>query len=296
MTAGAPHDSPVLLLGAAGFLGQHVAATLRAAGRSVREVRGVDLAGLDDRAWDDLMAGTAGVVNAAGRTAGTLSDLTRANVLLLAGALDAAAHAGVPLVHLASAAEYGRTPDGHAAREDGLATPLSAYGASKLAGTLLLQQAVHGGHVRACALRVTNPLGHGMGAGTLPGRAAQQVLAAGTAPLRFGPLGAQRDFVDARDVARAAVHVLDLLGAGHTVPDVINVGSGEARPVRDVVHGLAALAGHRGPLLEDAPGSPRSGDVPYQRADLTRLHATGFTAQHTFDSSVMALLGPVPAH
>ena len=30
-------------------------------------------------------------------------------------------------------------------------------------------------------------------------------------------------------------------------------------------------------LLEDAPGSPRSGDVPYQRADLTALKASGYT-------------------
>ena len=302
MATRADHDRPTLLLGTTGFLGQHVASALRAAGRAVRPVRGVNLAALDASAWDDLLGDADGVINAAGRTAGPLSDLTQANVQVLAGVLDACGRAGVPLVHFASAAEYGRTPEQHAAAETDPAIPLSAYGASKLAGTVLLQEAVRSGRVQACALRLTNPLGQGMNAGSLPGRAAallQDAARRGHAELRFGPLGAQRDFVDARDVARAALHVLDHLHhagpSGPALPDVINVGSGEARAVRDVVQGLAELTGYRGVLLEDAPGSPRSGDVPYQRADLNRLHATGFTAQHDFRSSLIALLGPVHA-
>lgn len=291
-------EFPVLLLGAGGFLGQHVAAALRASGRPVRGVRGVDLAALDAAGWDALLAGTGGVVNAAGRTAGPLDALVRANVQLLAGALDACTRAGVPLVQFASAAEYGRTPTGHAAHETDPAAPLSTYGASKLAGTVLLQEAVRSGRVRACALRLTNPLGHGISAGTLPGRAAQQLREAaqsGVTDLRFGPLGAERDFVDARDAARAALHLLDRLSdRAADVPDIINVGSGEARPVRDLVRGLADLSGYRGSLHEDAPGSPRSGDVPYQRADLARLHATGFRAQHSFTASLGTLLGAVP--
>ncbi|MGM9322863.1 NAD-dependent epimerase/dehydratase family protein, partial [Deinococcus aquaticus] len=105
------------------------------------------------------------------------------------------------------------------------------------------------------------------------------------------------DFVDARDAARAALHLLAQLHAEvSTLPDVINVGSGEARPVRDLVTGLAAQLGYHGELLEDAPGSPRSGDVPYQRADLTRLHASGFRARHSFGDSLRALLQePTPA-
>ncbi|WP_309571699.1 NAD(P)-dependent oxidoreductase, partial [Deinococcus sp.] len=293
MTTRAVHDRPTLLLGAAGFLGQHVASALRASGRAVRAVSGVDLADLDAGDWNTLLGGTGGDINAAGRTAGPPDDHTRANDQLHAGALDAAARAGVPVVQFASAAEYGRTPDRYAARETDPAMPLSAYGESKLAGTILLQDAVRSGRVRACALRLTNPLGQGMNAATLPGRAAALLLgAARTRPpeLHFGPLGSQRDFMDARDVARAAVHVLGLLGddgmPSQVLPDVINVGSGVARPVRDIVQGLADLTGYRGELREDAPGSPRSGDVPYQRADLGRLHATGFTARHDLRSSL----------
>ena len=90
--------------------------------------------------------------------------------LLLAGVLEAAQAANVRLIHLASAAEYGRTPEGEASREDGPAQPLSPYGASKLAGTVLLQEAVRTGRADALALRLTNPVGAGMNPGSLPGR------------------------------------------------------------------------------------------------------------------------------
>ncbi|WP_291430199.1 NAD(P)-dependent oxidoreductase [Deinococcus sp.] len=294
---------PVVVLGAGGFLGRHVVAELRGAGLAVR-VPGLhaagrlDLTGLDRAAWDDLLRGSSGVINAAGRTTGSEAELEAANVQLLSAALAAAGRAGAALVTFSSAAEYGRTEDGHAAHETDEARPLAPYGHSKLRGTQALQRAVQQGQVRAAALRLTNPLGEGAGESTLPGRAARELRQAtrlGLESVRFGPLGARRDFVDARDAARVALHLLGQLRAEEpqnpqTLPDVINVGSGEARPVRDLVTGLAAQLGYHGELLEDAPGSPRSGDVPYQRADLTRLHASGFRARYSFGESLRALL------
>ena len=268
----------VLLLGAGGFLGGVIDRELREAGVDVREVGG-DLTALTPDAWAAHLEGVDAVVNAAGRTFGSLSELTRANVLLLAGVLEAAQTANVRLIHLASAAEYGRTPQGEANREDGPALPLSPYGASKLAGTVLLQEAVRTGRADALALRLTNPVGAGMNPGSLPGRAARELRAAaaqGLGRVRFGPLGAYRDFIAAADVGRAVLHFLPG-GAGAGAQGVLNLGSGEARPVRDIVTELARIAGYRGEILEDAPGSPRSGDVPYQRADLTALKASGYT-------------------
>ncbi|OLV18234.1 reductase [Deinococcus marmoris] len=229
-------------------------------------------------------------MNCAGRTHGSPEELHAGNVTLVEGLIAAVLRRLTPprIVHLASAAEYGAVPEGHASREDDPACPLSPYGASKLAGTVLIEQAVRSGHVQAVALRLTNPLGAGIGAGTLPGRAARELSAAaqeGRDTVRFGPLGARRDFVDAHDVARAVLHTLtsDLSG-------VVNVGSGRARPVRDLVDGLVALTGFRGQILEDAPGSPRSGDVPYQRADISRLLDSGFTLHHSFHDSLYVLL------
>ncbi|OLV17883.1 NAD-dependent epimerase/dehydratase family protein [Deinococcus marmoris] len=292
-----PSTGPVLVLGARGFLGAQIVTGVQAAGHEVRTAPPGDLTAASRADWDALLDGVSGVINAAGRTFGSPTELTRANALLPARVLEELNRAGagsVKLVHLASAAEYGAVPEDHASCEDDPACPLSPYGASKLAGTVLTLEAVRSGRVQAAVLRLTNPLGAGIGAGTLPGRAAHElsvaalegrdtVLAQNT--VRFGPLGARRDFVDARDVARAVWHALtsDLSG-------VVNVGSGQARPVRDLVDGLVALTGFRGQILEDAPGSPRSGDVPYQRADISRLLDSGFTLRHSFGDSLEALL------
>ena len=290
-------DGPIVVLGAGGFLGRHVTAALLEHATPVRSPgRVADLLRLTPADWDDLLRGCGGVINAAGRTAGPDDTLEAANVHLLDAALQAAARAHVPLVTFASAAEYGHTPQGHASQETDEPRPLSPYGQSKLRATQALQRAVQDGRVRAAALRLTNPLGEGIREDTLPGRAARELRQAAHLRLdsvRFGPLGAQRDFVDARDAARAALHLLTRLQAAPTqdLPDVINVGSGEARPVRDLVTGLAAQLGYHGELLEDAPGSPRSSDVPYQRADLTRLHEAGFRARHSFGDSLRRLAG-----
>lgn len=289
----------VLVLGARGFLGAQIVAELRAAGRAVRVTPPGDLTAASPQDWDGWLDGASGVINAAGRTGGSLSELTRANALLPAQVLEALTRTvpdgGVKLVHLASAAEYGAVPEDHASLEDDSARPLSPYGASKLAGTVLIEEAVRSGRVRAAALRLTNPLGAGIGAGTLPGRAARELTAAareGRNTVRFGPLGARRDFVDARDLARAALHALD----SDALSGVVNVGSAKARPVRDVVDGLAALIGFQGQVLEDAPGSPRSSDVPYQRAEISRLLNSGFTLRYTLENSLEALLrGVAPA-
>lgn len=280
----------VLLLGAGGFLGGVIASELRAAGADVQTISG-DLTALGPADWKRHLGGVDAVVNAAGRTAGTLGELTRANVLLLAGVLDAVQEGGQRLIHLSSAAEYGRTAPGEASREDGPAQPLSPYGASKLAGTMLLDERVRSGQVDALALRPTNPIGAGMNPGSLPGRAARelrQAAAQGLEQVRFGPLGAYRDFISARDVGRAAVHFLPGQ-AGAQARGVLNLGSGEARPVRDIVTELVRLSGYQGRIEEDAPGSPRSGDVPYQRADLTALKANGYTPTGTLADALAEL-------
>src|SRR5262249_45473297 len=86
--------------------------------------------------------------------------------------------------------------------------------------------------------------------------------------IRLGPLDAVRDFVDARDVA-------DAVGAAATATALrypgLNVGSGQATPVRVLGEELLAIAGYTGSVHDDPTRTPRSADVPWQEADLSTI-------------------------
>lgn len=283
--------STVLLLGGYGFLGSRIASTLEQEGIQVLHHTETDLVDASAAQWDEWAAGASTIVNAAGLTFGPLNELTRSNTLLVACALETAQRNNLRFIHLSSAAEYGRTPEGQVAHEEDIAAPLSPYGASKLAGTVLLAEGVRTGRVDGLAFRLTNPLGRGMNASSLPGKAARELISAVAEQrekVQFGPLGAKRDFIAVSDVAAAIYHTLPGK-PGANLQGIVNLGSGEARPVRDVVTILAELAGFEGCIEEDAPGSPRSADVPYQCADMTKLKETGFELQAGFRTALVEL-------
>ncbi|PWI42793.1 NAD(P)-dependent oxidoreductase [Streptomyces sp. ICBB 8177] len=290
----------ILVLGASGFLGGHVAGYL-ATLPGVRVLGGGRGPGADltaDLATvrpDDLTrlladADVGAVVNCAGAVGGDAVRLAEVNArgpAVLADALHRAAPTA-RLVHLGSAAEYGAGPEGVAVRETTPAAPLGPYGATKLAGTL----AVTGSPLDAVVLRLFNVLGPGAPDSGLPGRLAGQLrrlapggVDEGAGAVRVGDLSAHRDFVDARDVARAAALAVTVPGP---LPRVVNVGSGRAVRMREVAHGLVAAAGFRGSVEETAAhGSARSAAVPWQCADVrTARRALGWTPRITLADSL----------
>ncbi|WAZ26095.1 NAD(P)-dependent oxidoreductase [Streptomyces cinnabarinus] len=288
----------ILVLGRTGFLGGHVVERLRAlpgtrvlgGGRSADADHRIDLASADPEELAKTLASAApdAVVNCAGAVAGdavTLAEVNARGPAMLCAALRAAAPAA-RLVHLGSAAEYGPSAPGVAVTESAPTSPVGPYGATKLAGTAC----VTASGLDAVVLRVGNPVGPGAPAAGLPGRVAALLREAGPDPeavLRLGDLSAYRDFVDVRDLARAVELAVRASGP---LPPVLNIGGGAAVPVRELVHGLAGLAGFRGRIEESAPSSARSAQVSWQCSDITAAHdALGWRPAHTLEESLCAL-------
>ncbi|MBV2356276.1 NAD(P)-dependent oxidoreductase [Streptomyces sp. J2-1] len=288
----------ILVLGGTGHLGRHVTEHLRAlggarvlaAGRTPAAEFRIDLAADPPELMAKTLAAAApdAVVNCAGATGGDPVALAEANARGPA-VLAAALRAAVPtarLVHLGSAAEYGPGVPGSPVPETAPASPVTPYGATKLAGTL----AIGAAGLDAVVLRVGNPVGPGAPETGLPGRIAALLRAEGSDPaavLRLGDLSAHRDFVDVRDLARAVALALTVRGA---LPPVLNIGGGLAVPVRELVRGLVDRAGFRGRLEENTGGSARSGRVSWQCSDITAAgEALGWWPEHGLDDALDAL-------
>ncbi len=273
-----------LVLGGSGFVGGHVTARARRGGlhvfsaaRTAASSPGpwprLDLATAPADVLEQALHASAPdvVVNCAGATAGDPSRLTAANVVAVGRLLRAMACA-VPharLVHIGSAAEYGRVQEGTPVSEAASPRPVGPYGLTKLCGTDLVRAAVADG-LDAVVLRVFNLVGPGAPVTTLPGRLVRDLRAAVTTgqEVTTGPLTDFRDFVDVRDVADA---VLAAAAARGTVPAVVNIGGGRATRLRELATSLVAMSG--GARLTEqegeATGSPRSAGVPWQQADIT---------------------------
>ncbi|MFI9614699.1 NAD-dependent epimerase/dehydratase family protein [Streptomyces sp. NPDC052023] len=255
----------VLLIGANGYLGRFVAdrlladpaVQLTALGRGDDADVRFDLAsgspGALTRFLDAVHPGV--VINCAGTTRGGARELTRHNTVAVATVCEALRRSGcgARLVQIGCAAEYGPSQPGSSTAEDAVPRPGGPYGVSKLAATEL----VLGSGLDAVVLRVFSPAGPGTPAGSPLGRLAEamrRAMQTGDGELKLGGLGAQRDFIDVRDVARA-VHAASLSAA----QGVINIGSGRAVRLRDAAAILARVAGYGGALheLDGPPGALR---------------------------------------
>ncbi|MCX4469509.1 NAD(P)-dependent oxidoreductase [Micromonospora sp. NBC_01655] len=312
MTGRRPGGS-VVVLGSSGFLGGHLGAAFEAAGWRVLRISSspagpageVEL-NLTPRAEDRLgallaEAGADVVVNAAGRVwQMTEAQMTEANADLVTWTVRAllARRPGCRFIQLGSIHEYAPGGTGSGTPEDWPTEPVTPYGRSKLGGSEAVLRAARTEGLDGVVLRLANVCGPGTRPGSLLGavtahlaEVARGERSGAEAALRLPPLRAQRDFVDVRDVVDAVLAAA-AAPAGRVAGQVVNIGSGRARPVRGIVDRMVALSGLAVDVVEapppaPTPGSPARVDVEWQQLDIDRAaRLLGWRPRRGLDESL----------
>jgi UDP-glucuronate 4-epimerase len=284
----------VLLTGAAGFIGSHLAERLLARGDEVIGVDNFDP--FYDKAikWRNLAGSLASpnfrlhqvdIVNAplAGyltpdtvvahlaAKAGVRPSLAdpagyvRANITGTQAVLDAARAAGVSRIVFGSSSSVYADDTPAPFREDAPAGhPISPYAATKRAGELLLEALAPHWGFRVAGLRFFTVYGPRQRP-DLAIHAFCRRMAAGEAITMFGEGTEARDYTYIDDICTGVIAALDWTATAPIGVELFNLGGNETVPLSRMIETLAAALGVT-PRVARAPSQP--GDVRLTSADL----------------------------
>ena len=251
----------VFITGLTGFAGSHLAEHLVARGDEVHGLahedppypylaavaRDVTVHRGDITRYDDLRAALGGArPDLAGLAVPALAQrdprsAVSVNVLGAATLIAVLAeHPGTPVVAASSAHVYG-TPDGAPLTEDAPLRPQGVYAATKVAAEALFRELGARGTHPVTILRPANQLGPRQHRALAASQFARQIAEAeagqAEAVVRHGPLDAERDFIDVRDMAKAYAAAAELGEAA-----TYNVGSGRPVAIRVILETLVGFA------------------------------------------------------
>ncbi len=285
----------LLLIGAGGFIGNHLEVAARAAGLEVLatarqasgEAPGCDL--LDPASVSACVAGVRPdlVVNLAGaasvgRSWQQPAETFAVNATGVLHLLEAVAQEA-PSAHVlcvSSADVYGMREEAELPLSEQLQPrPVTPYGASKVAMEVLCGQYGRGRGLRIGVARLFNLIGPGQSSQfALPSFARRIAAAEGAGEpevdLALGNVAALRDFVDVREGARALVDL-----SLQELDGTYNLCSGRGTTIAELVEELIGQARIPVAVRQD-PGLERPADPPALVGDPTRLReATGFSAE-----------------
>jgi nucleoside-diphosphate-sugar epimerase len=308
----------IVVTGASGFIGSAVVARLAAVGVAVTGLdrrapaeppgslaRGLarltndrvaarhvlaDLADPLDPAVRDLLAGADAVVHLAGR-AGVLDRAPgvklarhRDNVLATRAVLATARGA---VLAASSSSVYGGSRGGRACHEDDRLRPAGGYAVSKAAA----EDACAAARAEGAAICVLRPFTV-IGPGQRPDMALDRWIRAALErrPVEvYGGLHRSRDVTDVHAVVSAITQLVDMATSGATLPAVLNLGTGRARTLGELLDAVRRTVG--API--DVRVTPSATDDPdHTRADTSRCAATlGWVPTTDLDDVVAAQLG-----
>ena len=275
-----PHNAPgrILVTGAAGFVGQHLMAELAARFPDAVRIEGrfdvTDPAAVGDALADaepDALVHLAAIAAPAqaGRDPDAAWRVNLGGTLALGRAL-LANHPRCTLLFASSGDAYGQSfKVGTPLDETAPLAPIGTYGATKAAADLALGAMAAEG-LRAIRIRPFNHTGPGQSDAFAVPAFARQIarIEAGLQPpvIEIGALDARRDFLDVRDVCAAYASAL---GASLPPGTILNLASGQAHRIGDVLGSLLRLSGVAAELRTD-PARLRPSDIPAALGDASR--------------------------
>jgi GDP-4-dehydro-6-deoxy-D-mannose reductase len=298
----------VLVTGASGFAGQWLVRELKAAGHVALPAP----RGADDDIWnvevvrhnlDEAQPDAVAHLAAVSFGPDAAADPERAMQTNVGGTeamVEAIARVnpGICLLVASSSEVYGPPdPADLPLREDAALRATAPYGLSKLAQeNVALQGAARFG-IRVAVTRAFNHTGPGQRPMFAAPAFARRILAvkAGQATtIPAGNVDVRRDLGDVRDVVVAYRLVLELLrDGGVTGPLVVNVATGHAVAIRDVIQALSRAAGIDAPIEVD-PALVRQGDPLEIRGDASLLRGlTGWRPTFELEQTLQDLLANV---
>ena len=293
------NNSRILLTGASGFVGRHMAAALVGRGASVVALDkgesfdlplGVEPLVMDlqdpnsmaslPRTWD-------GVIHLAGASIPSHFSTPASVTFNLEITLNLLEHLRDSKVLMISSCHV-YAPSGKRRNETGSIVPQGRYGLSK---HLIEQLAPH--YQGELDIRIARPFNH-LGQGQRPELVVPSLLRrlAATSPKDDQPVemagwNSVRDFIDVRDVVSAYLTILGLETPTHRT---FNVCTGRAISIEDIVKAVLQIQGRSREV--HFQGSPNStDDIPFLVGDPTRLaEDAGWTARHSLEDSLKSMM------
>lgn len=300
-----------LVTGGAGFIGSHLVETLVQEGKSVRvlddlstglrsnldHIPGVDLVEgsiTDPAAVERAMRGVKtmyhlGALASVARSVETPLVSHHACATGTITVLDAARKAGVRrVVYAASSSAYGGFSSDAGQTEDTPLKAMSPYAAAKLAGEFYMQAFAATYGIETVRLRFFNIFGPRQRSDSpYSGVIAifTALMAAGKSPTLHGDGLQSRDFTYVGNAVQCLMKAATTPGISG---NVYNVGTGNSITVVDLVNSLNKLMGTN---IPPTFGPPRTGDVRYSLADISRTRKDlGYTPGVSFEEGLRRTL------